>query len=53
MTLFWHPTGPKLSYRDGTLAVSDLNPHVETQWAMSKGEMLKLGWRCIVAAFRA
>jgi hypothetical protein len=50
MTLFWHPTGPRVTYRDGMLHVSDLNPHVETRWTMNRIEMLVLGWRCIRAA---
>lgn len=52
MTLFWHPTGPKLSYRNGVLHVSDLNPEVSTKWTMSRSEMLALGWRCIWAAIQ-
>lgn len=52
MTLFWHPTGPKLTYREGVLHVSDLNPQVETRWTMSRAEMLALGWRCIRAALK-
>jgi hypothetical protein len=50
MTLFWHPTGPMLRYREGLLHVSDLNPQIETQWTMTRWEMLRLGWRCIMAA---
>lgn len=50
MTLFWHPTGPKVSYRDGMLHVSDLNPQVDTQWRMSRWEMVKLGFACMNAA---
>ncbi len=50
MTLFWHPTGPKLAYKDGVLHVSDLNPQVETRWRMSRLEMIRLGWACIRAA---
>lgn len=49
-TLYWHQTGPLLAYGEGTLLVSDLNPHVETKWRMTRGEMFLLGWRCIVAA---
>jgi len=52
MTLFWHPTGPKLAYEAGILYVSDLNPQVETRWRMSRSEMFWLGWRCIFAALR-
>jgi hypothetical protein len=50
MTLFWDQTGPLLKYQNGLLHVEDLNPQVKTQWRMSRKEMLKLGWRCIVAA---
>lgn len=52
MRLFFHPTGPMMHYRDGMLKVSDLNPEVSTQWYMSRLEMLRLGWRCIVAGLR-
>lgn len=52
MTLFWHPTGPKVSYRDGMLHVSDLNPQVETRWIMSRLEMFIFGWRCILSVLR-
>jgi hypothetical protein len=48
--LFLDPTGPKLTYVDGTLRVSDLNPEVELGWRMSRVDMLKLGWRCVKAA---
>jgi hypothetical protein len=50
MTLFWHKTGPLLKYEDGTLHIEDLNPQIKTQWRMSRGEIFKLGWRCILAA---
>lgn len=52
MTLFWHPTGPLLKYQAGTLHVEDLNPELKTKWRMSRLEMARLGWRCIVAALR-
>lgn len=49
-TLFWDATGPLVAYGDGMLLVANLNPQVETKWRMTRGEMLRLGWRCIVAA---
>lgn len=52
MTLFWDQAGPLIRYADGTLRIEDLNPHVQTKWVMSRGEMLRLGWRCILAALR-
>lgn len=52
MTLFMHPTGPLLQYADGTLHIADLNPEIKTQWRMSRMEMLRLGWRCILASLR-
>jgi hypothetical protein len=50
MTLFWHNTGPKVSYVNEVLEVEDLNPQVSTRWYMSRWEMFCLGWKCIVAA---
>lgn len=52
MTLFWHPSGPLISYADGKLGVYDLNPEKEMRWQMSRAEMLLLGWRCLWAAIR-
>ncbi len=54
MTLFWDKTGPALRYvgQDRTLYVSDLNPQIETQWGMSRKEMVLLGLRCIFAALK-
>ena len=49
MILFWHASGPKLSYTDGTLEVEDLNPEAKVKFRMTRMEMLRLGWRCIVA----
>jgi len=51
-TIFWHCTGPKISYGGGMLKVSDLNPEGYIQFRMSAKEMLRLGWRCIVIAWR-
>ena len=51
-TLFWHPAGPLVKYGDGTLYIEDLNPQIKTQWRMSRAEMFRLGWGCIVTAFR-
>jgi hypothetical protein len=51
-TLFWHPTGPKISYGGGMLKVSSLNPETHIQFRMSAKEMLRLGWRCVVIACR-
>lgn len=57
MTLFWHPTGPLIKHYkgydgSGILEIRDLNPEMHTQWLMSRWEMIGLGLRCIVAAFR-
>lgn len=52
MKLFYEPCGPLMTYRDGALKISDLNPEVATKWQMSRWEMLCLGWRCIVASLR-
>jgi hypothetical protein len=52
ITLFWHQSGPLMKYDGCTLLIEDLNPESRTRWSMSRSEMLKLGWRCIVAALR-
>jgi hypothetical protein len=49
MTLFWHPSGPMVKYADGMLIIHDLNPEMQTRWCMSRIEMLRLGWRCLLA----
>jgi hypothetical protein len=41
-----------MKYDSGTLLIEDLNPEIRTRWQMSRGEMFKLGWRCIIAALR-
>jgi len=52
MTLYWNHTGPLLRYANGALTIADLNPQMETRWAISRLEMLKLGWRCLLASMR-
>jgi hypothetical protein len=52
MTLFWHPTGPQLRYAAGVLLIDDLNPEVKIGWRMSRLELLRLSWRCLIAAVR-
>lgn len=41
-----------MGYDGATLFIEDLNPHVTMHWRMSRGEMLRAGWRFIVAALR-
>lgn len=52
MILYLHNTGPLVSYdaRSRVFHVQDLNPSFATHWLMSRFEMLRLGWRCILAA---
>jgi hypothetical protein len=50
MMLFLDKTGPLLQYNDGTLMISDLNPEMQVNWRISRIEMWRLGWRCIMAA---
>jgi hypothetical protein len=53
MKLFYAPCGPLMTYREGLLKISDLNPEIATKWQMSRWEMFRMGWRCIVAACRS
>lgn len=49
-TLFFDQAGPMLRYGDGALHIADLNPQIETRWAMSRWEMFKLGLRFLTCA---
>jgi hypothetical protein len=53
MTIFWSETGPLLHYDGNRLLISDLNPSQEMRWSLSRWEMVKIGLRCIRAAFMA
>lgn len=48
--LFFDPTGPVMRYADGALHIADLNPEVRMLWRVSRTQMLRLGWRCMLAA---
>lgn len=50
MTIYWNETGPLLHYNGERLLIGDLNPQIETKWRMSRWQMFKIGWRCMVAA---
>jgi hypothetical protein len=52
MTLFWHPSGPRMRFVDSVLFIEDLNPEARMQWRMSQWEMFKLGLRCLFASVR-
>lgn len=44
--------GPTIGYDRGYLHVEDINPHWETKWKLSRWEMMMMGARLIIAAFR-
>ena len=54
MTLYWHPTGPRIRYeRDAfgeTLTIDDLNPENKISFRLTPLELLRLGFKCIWAA---
>ena len=50
--LYWRQEGPQLEYRDRTFFVADLNPEIEIKWAMTPGELFKIGVKCIAAAIQ-
>lgn len=49
-TLFFDFSGPLVEYSDGMLRVEDLNPHVQTQWRMSRWDLFKFGLRALLVA---
>jgi hypothetical protein len=52
MTIFWHPTGPRLRYENGMLYSDSLNPENHIHWRISRWEMVKTGVRFIAAALK-
>ncbi len=52
MTIFWANWGPLLRYQQGFLDIEDLNPEIKTRWRMSRWEMIKVGFRFMVAALK-
>ncbi|WP_407531019.1 hypothetical protein [Methylobacterium oryzisoli] len=55
--VFWLPEGPMLrvgpgDYRGYVLHIMDLNPESHRRWALSRGELLRIGWGLIRAAMR-
>lgn len=55
--IFWLPEGPMLrvgpsDYKGFTLHIMDLNPEQHTRWALSRKEMLRIGWGLIRSALR-
>jgi len=51
-TVYFDQSGPLLVYDGEILLISDLNPEIHARWRMSRKEMLRLGWRCILAALK-
>jgi hypothetical protein len=39
-------------YKGFTLHIMDLNPERHTQWALSRKELLRIGWNIVRAALR-
>jgi hypothetical protein len=52
MRILSEETGPLIEYENGILHIEDLNPHQLMRWRMTRGELWRMGWRCIVAALR-
>lgn len=52
MLLFHDAAGPQLVYRHDFLEINDLNPEARIRWRMTRAELFRLGWRCIVASLR-
>jgi hypothetical protein len=50
MTIWWHPTGPKITYLHKVLQIEDLNPSVKITWRMTRFEMLQVAFGFLRAA---
>jgi hypothetical protein len=44
------PARPGAVPLHGVLTIEDLNPQVKLQWRVSRGELIKIGLRCLFAA---
>jgi hypothetical protein len=53
VTIYWDKTGPLLRYEKDTLCIEDLNPQLKVRWRMSRGDMVRIGLRCLWAAITA
>lgn len=51
MTIWWCPTGPKITYMHKLLQIEDLNPSRKIAWRMSRFEMIRVGIGFIAASF--
>ena len=51
--IFWHQTGPRLSYDSGALVIEDLNPQIKTTWVIGIWNAIKIAARLLFAAFIA
>lgn len=49
MTVFYDPTGPLLRVEGDTLFIADLNPEMQTRWAMSRWELFCSGMKLAFA----
>jgi hypothetical protein len=49
-TIFWRPTGPKLSWDGKTFLIEDLNPDARIEWRMDARELEQIGERCLQLA---
>jgi hypothetical protein len=52
MTLFFDSTGPLITYQLGVMHIKDLNPEAHMTWRMSRMEMMRFGFCCLLAAIR-
>jgi len=52
MTIFWHPTGPRIRYVEDMLYIDDLNPENHMRWKMSRWEMIKTGVMFLISVLR-
>lgn len=51
-TLLFTNWGPMIRFDGKVIHVEDINPHIETKWNLTRWEMVKLGYRLIIAAIR-
>lgn len=42
--IYWHETGPKISYVDGLLIIEDLNPEKRIAWRLTEDHLRDIAY---------
>jgi len=52
MLIHFDKAGPMMKYVLGVLVISDLNPEASLTWRLKRWQMMKIGFRFLLAAIK-